>query len=95
MKGYAYVDNSKVMHLVAQFNGEKDQINDIKERAIGKVILTNDFDFKFGYPVDEKGRQIVIYSTKECYIDGNRAGGDKLNTASYFPELAALYARLV
>ncbi len=95
-KGYAYVDKSGgVLHVINKLDGGgKDQKSVALERCTNGRVVEVDRDFEYGSPL-ENGRQVLVYGVHECYVDGNRSGGEKLDTERAFPGLAELYGELV
>ena len=83
---FAYLDEYGIMKVISDEAFAK-------SRAKGAVLPFSGAN-KGGYPQNDRGKDVTVYAVDECYVDGNRNGGVKLDTSKEFPELAALYTKL-
>lgn len=90
MRKYAYIDKGGILHIVEK------QIDARKYSKDDRYVIT-EIESKHGYPVVKKGKtttEIVVYSLKEAYINGNRTDGVKVDLYNY-PVIKEIYEQLI
>ena len=79
--GFAYVDKAGILHVVAQ--------RETAEEYAAKAVVETDLGYHGGFPLCG-GQEVVMYSLKEAYANGNMRNGRKLKVED-IPQLVELY----
>lgn len=80
MKKFAYIDKAGIMHIVESADTAKEY------SANGKFVET-EIAAKYGYPLNDEGIGVIVYSTEEMKLDAEG------NTIDPIPALAELYRK--